>query len=405
MSSVTTPKRRPAVASLLSGVLGGLVVLVVGAILIATDVIDTGDDETRVVRESTISRPTDDGDGAGRSVQDVYGDVGPGVVFITARGVTDESPFGFPQEGTATGSGFVLDREGYILTNDHVVEGSDDVSVGFSEDGDPVDATVEGRDPSSDLALLKVDPDDAKLDPVSLGDSSKVRVGDPVAAIGNPFGVGRTITTGIVSAVQRRISAPNGFTITGAIQTDASINPGNSGGPLLDAEGRVIGVNSQIATGGGRGSVGIGFAVPVNTVKRILPQLKRGEQVKRPFIGITSRPLTDELARQLDVPVDDGALIERVTDGTPADRAGLRSPRVDAGTGEPVEADVLVRVAGRAIRKPEDIAVALEGKKPGDVVALEYYRGDERKRVRLKLAEFPEEELRPADEGPGPLIP
>ena len=187
-------------------------------------------------------------------MSDIYRQEGRGVVFIEARGVQrdSESPFGDRSEGAATGSGFVVDKDGTIVTNAHVVEGAESVTVRFDEKGDRVDAKVRGRDPSSDLAVLKIDPSQVEnLQPLPLGDSSDVKVGDPTIAIGNPFGLSRTVTTGIVSAKQRQIEAPNGFQISNVIQTDASINPGNSGGPLLDAAGRVIGINSQIATGSG----------------------------------------------------------------------------------------------------------------------------------------------------------
>ena len=264
-------------ANILSGLLGGLVVLVLGAILISTDVIDTGDSQTVVQRQSPITQPTSDGGEGGRTVRDIYAQEGRGVVFVSALGVSgDESIFGTPQQGTATGSGFVVDDDGTILTNAHVVDGADSVTVSFKDGGKEIDADVKGVDSSTDLAVLKVDPSEVDdLEVLPLGDSSTAEVGDPVIAIGNPFGYSRTVTTGIVSGLQREIEAPNGFQIANVIQTDASINPGNSGGPLLDADGRVIGINSQIATGGGQGSVGIGFAVPVNTAKQLLPQLAR----------------------------------------------------------------------------------------------------------------------------------
>ena len=210
-----------------------------------------------------------------------------------------ESPFGSPQEGTATGSGFVVDDEGTIITNAHVVSGAESVSVSFTEEGEQVDAEVKGVDTSTDLAALQVDPADVEggLDPIPLGDSSQAEVGDPVVAIGNPFGFTRTVTTGIVSALARQIQAPDGFPIRNVIQTDASINPGNSGGPLLDGEGRVIGINSQIATGGtSQGSVGIGFAVPINTAKSLLPDLREGNDIERAYLGVSMVDVTEEVA-------------------------------------------------------------------------------------------------------------
>jgi S1-C subfamily serine protease len=392
MNPVTTPRQRPAVANVLSGVLGGLVVLVVGSILIATDVIDTGDE--KVVREPAINRPATDartGDGEGRTVQDIYRAEGRGVVFVQARGVSDDSIFGIPQQrGTATGSGFVVDRDGTIITNAHVVEGSNEVSVRFEEDGDPVQADVKGRDPSTDLAVLKVDPDDVEnLRPLPLGDSKNVRVGDPVIAIGNPFGFDRTVTTGIVSALQREIEAPNGFPIRNVIQTDASINPGNSGGPLLDGEGRVIGINSQIATGGSSGSVGIGFAVPIDTAKGLLPKLKEGGRIERAFLGVNMAPVTAEVAGDLNLPVKHGALIQTVEPGGPADDAGLKGGRTETTQDIAAGGDLIVKVDGKTVRSPDDVAAAIADDRPGDEVDVEYYRGDDRKTAKVELGKRP----------------
>src|ERR671924_794005 len=310
------------IANILSGLLGGLVVLVLGAILISTDVIDTGDTST-VVRQSPITQTTaGEGDGGGRTVRDIYRQEARGVAYVEAEGVSsEESIFGSPSEGTATGSGFVVDKDGTILTNAHVVSGADKGTVSFSEDGDAVDAEVKGVDESSDLAVLKIDPSDVEnLVAMPLGDSSQSEVGDPVVAIGNPFGFQRTVTTGIVSALQREIAAPNGFQIRNVLQTDASINPGNSGGPLLDANGRVIGINSQIATGGGGGSVGIGFAVPVDTAKSLLPKLKQGGKIERAYLGIEMADVDSQLAKDLNLPTSHGALIQSVVPGGPAAR-------------------------------------------------------------------------------------
>ena len=390
------------VSSALAGVLGGLIVLVIGAVLIATDVIDTGD-TTTVVRDSAVTQPTADSTGSeGRSVREIYRDEGRGVVFISAQGVSSsgESPFGVPQEGTATGSGFVIDDEGNIVTNAHVVEGADSVTVRFKEDGKEVDAEVQGVDTSTDVAVLKVDPSDVDgdLTPLPLGDSSRVQVGDPVIAIGNPFGFSRTVTTGIVSGLQREIIAPNGFTIPDVIQTDASINPGNSGGPLLDANGRVIGINSQIATGGtGEGSVGIGFAVPVNTAKDLLPELKAGETIERAYLGVRMGDVTGELVDELDLPVNYGALIVEATDGGPADDAGLREADPDTGRG----GDVILAIDGKRMNDSDDVAAAVAAKRPGDAIEVEYQRGDDRETKTVELTERPAsaDSAPPSDEG------
>src|SRR5919108_1559426 len=326
MGPVTTPQQRALAANLLSAVVGGLVVLVIGAVLLATGVIDTGD--TKVVRQSTIAASPgrtarDDG---GRTVADIYKAEGRGVVQVRATGVSNDSVFGLPDQGeSATGSGFLVDRDGTIITNAHVVEGADNVTIRVGEGSDSIPAEVKGRDPSTDLAVLKVDPDRVKdMRVLPLGSSKQVRVGDPVVAIGNPFGLQRTVTTGIVSAKQREIQAPNGFPIRNVIQTDASINPGNSGGPLLDADGRVIGITSQIATGGGNGSVGIGFAVPGTTARDVVQQLIDSGVVHHAYLGISGADIDPQLADALSLPVDQGALVEQVVNGGPAHDAGVQ---------------------------------------------------------------------------------
>jgi len=298
----------------------------------------------------------------------------------------------------------VLDDRGFVLTNAHVVEGAEEVSVRFEEDGESVDAELKGIDPSTDLAVLKVDPDDADLQPLPLGNSGEVRVGDPVVAIGNPFGFTRTVTTGIVSAIQRQIQAPNGFAISDVIQTDASINPGNSGGPLLDADGRVIGINSQIATGGsGGGSVGIAFAVPVNTAKRLLPDLRRGGEIERAYLGVTTTDVTEDLANDLNLPVDQGALITDVFAGGPADEAGLEAGSTPLGSGINAGGDLLVEVDGEKVSRSEDVGEAIADNDPGDEIEVVFYRGDERETARVELGKRPRTIQQ--TEGPGELLP
>jgi S1-C subfamily serine protease len=385
-------KPRTAASTFVAGALGGLIVLVLGAVLIATDVIDTGDSTT--VREQTaISQPASDPSaGGGRTVQDIYRDEGPGVAFIQAEGVSESSVFG-QEEGTATGSGFVVDKDGTIVTNAHVVDGADEVTVSFEEGGDSIDAEVKGVDPDTDLAVLKIDPGEVEdLTVMPLGDSSEIQVGDPVVAIGNPFGLQRTVTTGIVSALQRQIHAPSGFSISNVIQTDASINPGNSGGPLLDSQGRVIGINSQIATGGGQGSVGIGFAVPVNTAKDLLPRLREGQEIERAYLGVSMATVNEDLANEADLPADSGALVDRVQEGTPAEDAGLRGSEIDELSGDIARAgDLIVGVNGEPVESADDVVAAVAGMQPGDTAELEIYRGNDKRTVRVELGERPEE--------------
>jgi S1-C subfamily serine protease len=341
-----------------SGLLGGLVVLIVAMLAVAAGWIGK-DEKTTVIQSPVAQSASSSSEGQGLTVNDIYKRDGPGVVFIRAE-VTQQtdSPFGMPQQqqGTATGSGFVLDKGGNILTNAHVVDGASKIEVSFS-DNKTLTAKLVGKDTSTDVALLKVNPDGLDLKPLNLGDSSKLEVGDSVVAIGNPFGLDRTVTTGIVSALQRKLDAPNGFTISNVIQTDAAINPGNSGGPLLDSQGRVVGINSQIATGGsGGGSVGIGFAVPINTVKKISAQLKDRGKVDHAFLGVTGVAITKSMSSNLNLPTDQGVLVQQTTG--PAKKAGVKGgdTQVSIGGADVVlGGDVLSKIDGKTVKSMDDV--------------------------------------------------
>jgi S1-C subfamily serine protease len=381
-------------ANFLSGLLGGAVVLVIGALLIATGVINSGGTKT-VVRQAPLAVPSSnatDSPNAGLTVEEIYRRDGPGVAFIQAK-ITQQvaSPFGFPsvQQGVSTGSGFVIDKKGYIITNSHVVNGASAITVRLGN-GPEIKATLVGKDVSSDLALLRVNPEATKLHPLPLGNSSKVRVGDPAVAIGNPFGFDRTVTSGIVSALQRQIDAPNNFTINNVIQTDAAINPGNSGGPLINAQGQVIGINSQIATGGnGNGNVGIGFAIPINTVKTAIPQLEKNGKVLHAYLGVSTAQLSPQDARDLNLPSDRGALVQQVMPGSPAAKAGLQAGNTQTSTGLVIGGDLIVKVDGKQISKPNDVAAVVSGHKPGDKVQVQFYRGGKLKTVTVTLGNRP----------------
>jgi S1-C subfamily serine protease len=393
------PPRRPlserlgAVARnpFVAGLLGGLVVLIAGVIAVSAGWV--GEEKTTVVQGAAVSTAGNSDEGQGLTVNEVYKRDGPGVVFISAEVTTQqESPFGFPQEqrGQATGSGFVIDEQGHVLTNAHVVEGASKIEVAFGSNN-TVDAKLLGSDASTDVALLKVKASRKVLKPLSLGDSSKLEVGDAVVAIGNPFGLDRTVTTGIVSALQRKLEAPNGFTIDNVIQTDAAINPGNSGGPLLDSLGRVIGINSQIATGGaGGGSIGIGFAVPINTAKTISDQLKEKGRVEHAFLGVTGLSITKSMAENLNLPTAEGVLVQQATG--PARKAGVKggdTPVSIGGADIVLGGDVLVAIDGKKVKSMDDVIRLVSSKKPGDEVTLELRRGEQKRSAKVKLGDRP----------------
>ncbi len=330
---------------------------------------------------------------AGLSVNEIYRRASPGVVQITsttAPRTTVDPFFGFQTEQPAQqalGSGFVIDKAGHIVTNYHVVEGAQQIEVSFSNQ-DTYKATLVGTDPSTDLAVLQVDVSSRALTPLALADSDGVRVGDPVVAIGNPFGLDRTATAGIVSALQRNVTAPNGSNIDHVIQTDAPINQGNSGGPLLNARGEVVGVNSQISSPNGGGNVGIGFSVPANTVKSVAGQLIRLGKVDRAYLGLYARPLEPEVASLFRLPVDTGLLVERVEQGSPAQRAGVRGGStsvVVSGTDYTLGGDILVAADGKRVTSLAELRDLLALHRPGDRVELELYRGSDKRTVTVTL--------------------
>jgi S1-C subfamily serine protease len=392
--------KRTLLIPFISALLGGGVVVAVLAI--AGGLGESKTTVTTVQTPSVAPAPSNASQRtAGLTPHEAYVRDAPGVAFVTSTVVAKtESPFLFGQESQGqdedTGSGIVVSGNGTILTNYHVVENAIKVTVSF-EKGKSVEAKVVGTDPSNDLAVLRIPTDGLTLHPLTLGDSSAVQVGDPVYAIGNPFDLERTLTTGVISALQRQITAPNGFTIDNVLQTDAPINPGNSGGPLLNTAGEVIGINSQIETGGsGDGSVGIGFSIPINTAKSELPALEKGGTVRGAYLGLTSLTIDGSLSA-LNLPVKAGALVESVEPGTAAAKAGIRGGTVSTTTENgqvAIGGDIIVKIDGKEVASSEALANDIEEKRPGDKISIELWRAKgggkyEQKTVTATLGQRP----------------
>jgi putative serine protease PepD len=380
-----------------SALLGGAVVAAFGWVAISAGWIQAQGDSTATL-SAPLTTPVASraGDGA-NVVNRIYRRDGQGVAFIEAEHPAEEpslfSPFGQPEGGgTATGSGFLIDSDGHIVTNNHVVAGANRIEVKLGSSDTTYTAKVVGTDPTTDVALLEVNAPADQLHPLALGDSSKVQVGDPVVAIGNPFGLDRTVTSGIVSALQRQIQAPNGFSISHVIQTDAAINPGNSGGPLIDASGSVIGINSQIQTGGSNGNVGIGFAVPINTARDVVRQLEEHGEVKHAYLGISGATITADLARAVNLPVKEGVLVQEVIKGGPADDAGMKAGTTTAtinGANIVLGGDIITEVDGKKISGMDDVVNAVDAASPGDKLKMTVVRGGSTKDLTVTLGDRP----------------
>jgi S1-C subfamily serine protease len=384
-----------------AAVLGGALALG-GAALVG------GFDSTTTVREVVAPPPAPislneaaSAKAGALSVNAIYKHAAPGVVQVTATQVLSSPSvdpffgFAFPaqQKSEALGSGFVIDKAGHIVTNYHVVEHARSVDVSFSNN-ESMKAKVVGADPSTDIAVLQVHAHARALTPLALGDSDAVRVGDSVVAIGNPFGYDRTVTAGIVSALQRVIQAPDSYSIDHVIQTDAALNKGNSGGPLLDARGNVIGVNSQIAAGdsGSSGNVGIGFAVPINTVKVVAAQLIKTGHAEHAYLGISAKALTASAAKLFHLPATHGLLVARVQPGSGAAKAGLRAgtgTATLAGETYPLGGDLITKIDSTPLYSLDQLRDVIGEKRPGDDARLEVYRGDSQRSVTVELGRQP----------------
>jgi S1-C subfamily serine protease len=356
-------------------------------------------ERTTIIREEAVplsSAPAAFQTARRESINAIYRASAPGVVHIeTTTRVQQQqqdpffgNPFGGTQTQRALGSGFVLDKAGHIVTNYHVVRGANAIQVSFSNN-ERFKAKLVGVDPSTDIAVLQVDVKARALKALPLGNSDGVRVGDQVIAIGNPFGLDRSVTAGIVSAVQRRIEAPNNLAISHVIQTDAALNHGNSGGPLLNAQGQVIGVNAQIETGGvSQGNVGIGFAIPINTVKEVVAELIKHGRVDHAFLGIEGKTLTPGIARLFHLPVNSGVLVASVRNGSGAEHAGLKAATNEVtveGESWPAGGDVILKVDRQPTPTVERLIDVIASKQPGKKIEVEIVRGTSHKTLTVTL--------------------
>jgi putative serine protease PepD len=339
-----------------------------------------------VVRQVAVQNGSPTADSNGLTPGDIYRQTYQGVVEITVSS-PQQTPMG-NQESQAQGSGFVIDSDGHIVTNEHVVDNADSVSVRFWN-GNTYKASVVGSDQSTDLAVIKVDAPQSVLHPLALGDSSKVRVGDAVVAIGSPFGLEETLTGGIVSAVHRQMQAPNNFTINDSIQTDAAINHGNSGGPLLDSSAQVIGVNAQIAGQTGA-NVGIGFAIPSDTVKSIADTLISSGKVEHAYLGVSVQEIPSTVADQLGAVA--GVEITEVRSNTPAKDVGLvgsTGKKTIDGQQYPTGGDIITAIDGQGMTSSEAVQQAIDSHHPGDKISVTYWRKGESHTATVTLATRP----------------
>jgi S1-C subfamily serine protease len=376
----------------------GIAAMLLAVLGLAAAGCDSGDDEgSSAPREVTTTRvKVVEGIGSkgGFNPAQIYDRLAPGVVTILSLFESGASILDDGGEG-GQGSGFVIDGDGYIATNAHVVTSdsggrAEQVFVEFS-DGNRVEAKIVGVDPNADVALLKVDPSGLALTPLRLGVSHGIVVGEPVAAIGSPFGERQSLSIGVISAIDRNIESLTRFQIGDAIQTDAAINPGNSGGPLLNAHGRVLGINAQIKSQSGGGE-GVGFAIPVDAVSRSLRELRANGKVGYGYLGVQTLSLWPQLAERLDLDVDDGALIQDIESDSPAQKAGLKEGDDEIGfqaTRVRTGGDVIVAVDGHPLSRSDDLADEISAMSAGDEVELELVRDGQHKTVRVRLGERP----------------
>ena len=387
----------------LAGLAGGAVAAA-AVVLLLVFVFDLGEVNKTVVQATpqtptAYSTPSATTTTDGLTPQDIYSTLSGGVVMVLSEfGSAGTDALGQTQSAQALGTGFVVDDQGYILTNAHVVDENgqraSSVTVVFNKGGSEtqrIPGQLVGVDVGSDVAVIKVDPGKVELKPLPTGDSDAVQVGEAVVAIGNPLGYDFSITSGIVSATGRSLQAPNGQTIPNGIQTDAAINQGNSGGPLINSAGKVIGINEQIASSGG-GNDGLGFAVPINTAMRSLEQIKANGKVTYAWMGVGLQTLTSDIAGTFNMKTQGGALVEQVSPGSPAAKAGIQGgdQTVDVqGQQFTIGGDVIVKADNTTIKTADDLIAFLGTKKPGDTITVTVERDGQTKDLQVTLAERP----------------
>ena len=371
-------------------ILLSFVTAVVSAALALAIYIDVAPPKNQVINRTVVVNKGASAKGAKfLSPEEIYSKLSPAVVNIRASQKAAFDPFGgSQQQQSSTGSGFIISKSGLIITNEHVVENSDVTKVTLA-DHTELDARVLGTDTNTDLALLKIEPGRLNLTVLKTGNSDELQVGDTVYAIGNPLGLDRSMSQGIISALNRSIDAPSGFSIRNIIQTDAAINRGNSGGALIDGTGKVVGVTAQIATSGSSGNIGIAFAIPSNTVRKIASQLEKTGKAKHAWLGIAGQPLTKSLAKELKLPVSEGALVARVIPNSPADKAGIQGSVFSRSGNVDKLGDIVVSLGGKKVVSMENLVSIVDNRDPGEKVKMVVYRNKKKLTLSVELGSRP----------------
>lgn len=371
-------------------ILLSFVTAIVSAALALAVYIDVAPPKNQVINRTVVVNKGSSTKGAKfLSPEEIYSKLSPGIVNIRASQNATSDPFGgTQQQQSSTGSGFIISKSGLIITNEHVVENSDVTRVTLADQTE-LEARVLGTDTNTDIALLKIEPGLRNLTVLDTADSDELQVGDTVYAIGNPLGLDRSMSQGIISALNRSIDAPSGFSIRNIIQTDAAINRGNSGGALIDAAGKVVGVTAQIATSGSSGNIGIAFAIPSNTVRKIASQLEKTGKAEHAWLGMSGQPVTKALAKELKLPVSEGALVARVIQNSPAEKAGMQGSTFSTSGSVSRVGDIVVSMAGKKVVSMENLVTIVDSRDPGDKVKMVVYRNNKKVTLSVELGARP----------------